>query len=115
MKQPKYSKRLDSLNVDMTLYRTMLTQKFRERKPYVKPDPTKLTATIPGTIRRVYVQEGQQVSEGERLLVLEAMKMRNYIRAPYDATIKKVNVNISDTVDKGQVMIEFEFGEELEK
>lgn len=108
MKQPKYSKRLQSINVDMTEYRTTLTRKFKERIPYEKPNPAKLRAFIPGTIRRIYVTEGQKVEEGERLLVLEAMKMRNYIRAPFEGTIKKINVNISDTVGKQEVMVEFE-------
>ncbi|MFO8054760.1 MAG: acetyl-CoA carboxylase biotin carboxyl carrier protein subunit [Bacteroidales bacterium] len=108
MKQPKYSKKLEYLNIDMTLYKTILTTKYKERKPYKKSDPKKITALIPGTIRRVYVKEGQKVSAGERLLVLEAMKMRNYIRAPFDATIRKIHVEISNPVYKEQPLLEFE-------
>ncbi len=107
MKQPKYSKHLESINIDMTEYRTILTNKFKERKHYEKPDPRKLTAFIPGTIRRVYVEEGQQVKKGERLLVLEAMKMRNYIRAPFAGKIKSINVEISEVVNKDKILIEF--------
>ncbi len=108
MKQPKFSKNLESINIDMTEYRTMLTTKFKERKPYVKPDPRKLTAFIPGTIRRIYINEGKRVKKGDRLLVLEAMKMRNYIRAPFKGKIKSINVEISEVVSKDKVLIEFE-------
>lgn len=108
MEQPKNNKNLATLNIDMTLYRTRLTQKYKERKPYVKPDPRQITAFIPGTIRRVYVSEGQEVKKEERLLVLEAMKMRNYIRAPFDGTIKKIHVDISSPVYKEQLLLEFE-------
>lgn len=108
MKQPKYSKKLESINIDMTEYRTMLTTKFKERKPYEKNNPKKLKAFIPGTIRRVYVEEKQQVKKGDRLLVLEAMKMRNYIRAPFDGQIKAIHVEISKPVYKDQLLIEFE-------
>lgn len=108
MKQPKYNKKLESINIDMTIYRTMLTQKYKERKPYKKPDPNQIKAFIPGTIRRVYVKEGQAVKKKERLLVLEAMKMRNYIRAPFDGKIKKIHVDISSPVYKDQLLIEFE-------
>ncbi|MGM0647603.1 MAG: acetyl-CoA carboxylase biotin carboxyl carrier protein subunit [Bacteroidota bacterium] len=107
MKQPKYSKKLESINIDMTEYRTMLTKKFKARKPYEKNNPKKLKAFIPGTIRRIYVEKDQKVSKGDRLLVLEAMKMRNYIRAPFDGVIKDIYVDISSVVHKEKLLIEF--------
>lgn len=108
MKQPKYSKNLELINIDMTEYRTMLTDKFKNRQQYEKPNPKILKAYIPGTIRRIYVEEGQEVQKGDRLLVLEAMKMRNYVRAPFNGKIKKIHVEISKAVYKEQLLIEFE-------
>ena len=52
--------------------------------------------------------EGAQVKKGDNLLVLEAMKMENSIKAPADLKIKSLKVKPNDTVEKNQVMIVFE-------
>ena len=63
-------------------------------------------APMPGVILEVAVEEGDEVKEGDNLLVLEAMKMENSILAPRDATIKTVHVNKGGTVSKNEVLIE---------
>lgn len=65
-----------------------------------------IKAPMPGLVLKVLVQEGQQVSKGEGLLILEAMKMENIIKSPGDALIKKIRVVSSDKVEKNQVLIE---------
>ncbi len=65
-------------------------------------------APMPGMVLEVSVTEGQQVKEGERLLILSAMKMENSILIHADATIKKVKVSAGQAVDKGQVLVELE-------
>lgn len=67
-----------------------------------------LKAPMPGLVLRVMVSEGDQVMKGENLLVLEAMKMENIIKAPADVKIKSIKVKASDKVEKNQVMIFFE-------
>ncbi|HEU5148569.1 MAG TPA: biotin/lipoyl-containing protein, partial [Chryseosolibacter sp.] len=47
------------------------------------------------------------VKAGDTLLILEAMKMENIIKAPGDATVKAVKVNMGQGVEKNQVLIEF--------
>lgn len=71
-------------------------------------DNKKLTAFIPGTIVDVKVKAGQKVSQGEILVVLDAMKMHNRILAPVSSTVKEVNVKPGDRVPKGFVMIELD-------
>lgn len=71
----------------------------------IPTEPGAVTAPLPGRVLEVQVKEGQQIKSGDVLLVLEAMKMANEIRAPQDGAIKTVHVKAGDTVEKGQPMI----------
>ena len=64
-------------------------------------------APMPGLIIDLKVQDGDTVKAGDTLLILEAMKMENIIKAPGDATVKSVKVNMGQGVEKNQVLIEF--------
>jgi pyruvate carboxylase subunit B len=63
-------------------------------------------APMPGMVLRVEVAEGDTVTAGEGLVVLEAMKMENEIKAPVAGTVTAVHVNGGQAVDKGMVMVE---------
>lgn len=67
-----------------------------------------IKAPMPGMILEVSAKQGDQVSEGDYLLVLEAMKMENTMTAPRDGVVKMVHVEKGETVDKGQLLIEME-------
>ena len=67
-----------------------------------------LTAPMPGQVRAVNVSEGDAVTKGQTLLVLEAMKMEIRIHAPQDGTVKKLFVKQSQTVEREQILIEVE-------
>ncbi len=67
-----------------------------------------LKAPMPGLVLSISVEEGQEVKEGESLIVLEAMKMENVLKAPSDVTIKKIAVKPSEAVEKNQLLVEFE-------
>ncbi len=69
---------------------------------------TQLSAPMPGTILKVYVQAGDHVEERQRLLVLEAMKMEHLVEAPYEATVQAVHHAAGDTVTAGQPLIALE-------
>lgn len=99
---------LDKLQIDDRQYETRLTRKFSGRKPYAPPDPKKLVAHIPGVIRKIYVEAGQNVARGQSLLILEAMKMQNDVVARDAGTVKAIAVAPGQMVSKGQVMLEFE-------
>ena len=65
-------------------------------------------APMPGMILDIMVSEGQEVKEGDNLLVLEAMNMENTILAPRDAVIKSISIAKGKTVTKNEVLIEME-------
>lgn len=67
-----------------------------------------LKAPMPGLILEVNVKEGDEVKEGDYLLVLEAMKMENTLTAPRDGIVKSISVEKGQTVDKNQLLIEME-------
>ena len=73
-----------------------------------KQKDTNITAPMPGLILKISVVSGQEVKEGDALLVLEAMKMENVILAPNDGIIKFISVKKGDAVDKKQLLIEVE-------
>ena len=68
---------------------------------------TKLKAPMPGKVLDVMIQPGQTVTKGEGLVILEAMKMENMLKAEQDGTVKSVNVSVGDTVEKNNILIDF--------
>ena len=67
-----------------------------------------LKAPMPGLVLRVDVSPGQRVAAGAGLVVLEAMKMENELKAPAAVVVKAVRVQPGAAVEKGQVLLEFE-------
>lgn len=65
-------------------------------------------APMPGLILDVVVGEGDEVKKGDKLLVLEAMKMENIIKSPGDGKIKTISIAKGDSVNSGQKLILFE-------
>ncbi len=102
----KQDKTLKDFTIGGMHYKTTLTDKFNNRKQYEEPDTNRVLAFIPGTIVKIMVKHGQSVSEGEPLLLLEAMKMRNIIIAPKKGKIKNVRVKKNELVSRNQLLIE---------
>ena len=67
-----------------------------------------LRAPMPGLVLRVDVEEGEEVARGQGLLIVEAMKMENELRARASARIRHVHVAAGKSVRRGDVLIEFE-------
>ena len=66
-----------------------------------------LKAPMPGLVLRTLVEEGQTISQGDSLIVLEAMKMENVLKSMGDGIIKQLKVKAGDKVEKGQLLIVF--------
>jgi len=101
-------KQIEKLEIDTTNYETTFPPKYLKRKPYIKSDPNKIPAFIPGIIRKIFVYEGKRTKKGDKLLILEAMKMENSVCAPFDAVIKKIYIKENDIVIKNQLLVEIE-------
>ena len=67
-----------------------------------------LEAPMPGRVIVVRVEPGQAVTKGQEVLVVEAMKMENVLRAPRDGTVKSVAARPGDMVSPGVVLVELE-------
>ena len=67
-----------------------------------------IKAPMPGLVLDINVHEGQELQAGDKLLILEAMKMENSIVVSADAKIKKIVVAAGQAVEKGQVLVELE-------
>ena len=88
----KYDELLQSLGMD-----TMASKKVADLK-----------APMPGLVLDISVEVGQEVFVGDTLLILEAMKMENVIKSPTDGVIKSISVNKTETVEKNQLILNFE-------
>ncbi|HXU13963.1 MAG TPA: acetyl-CoA carboxylase biotin carboxyl carrier protein subunit [Terriglobales bacterium] len=66
--------------------------------------PQKLTASMPGKVVRVLANAGVSVHAGQGVLVIEAMKMQNELRAPRDGTIASIQVKEGQAVNAGEVV-----------
>lgn len=67
-----------------------------------------IKAPMPGNVVKVVVAEGDEVTVGSSLIVVEAMKMENDVKSPVDGVVKKVNVAAGDSVGTTEAMIEIE-------
>jgi propionyl-CoA carboxylase alpha chain len=73
------------------------------------PDLSKfLLSPMPGLLREVALVEGQEVKAGEKLAVIEAMKMENVLKADHDCKVKKIVAKSGASLSVDEVIVEFE-------
>ena len=109
----KKKKNLEEMTVYETLqifpnsrnYKTNLTTKYRNRKQWKRPDPQEILSVIPGVVTSFSVEIGSHINKGEEIMIYEAMKMQNIIRAPFDGTVEQIFVKTGEKVAKGVVMM----------
>jgi len=68
----------------------------------------KINSQTPGNVWKILLSPGESVKEGDKIMILEAMKMEIDITAPKDGTIKSINVNVNDSVNDGQLLATME-------
>jgi len=68
-------------------------------------NPSQVPAPIPGLIASIAVSVGHKVNKGDKLLMLEAMKMQTTISAPIDGVVDEVHVALNDTVESKDLLM----------
>ena len=94
--------------VNSAKYLTLTTTKFDKRKKWQKADPKEIRSIIPGSVIEILAVPGQNIKEGEVILVLDAMKMYTKVEMPFDGVIKSINVAKGDRIPKNTVLITIE-------
>jgi glutaconyl-CoA/methylmalonyl-CoA decarboxylase subunit gamma len=75
-------------------------------KPGLKKGAGAIKAPLPGVILELNVKVGDKVKPGDRLLIMEAMKMENNINSDTEGVIESIKVNVGDSVLEGDLLIE---------
>ena len=111
--------------VNGTQYEVEVEREKEEAKPVIAPRPAapkaaapaaapaaggnvdgvKAVAPLPGTIMQIYVNVGDEVKRGDKILMYEAMKMENNFLAEVDGVIKDIKVRVGDNVLQGAVLV----------
>lgn len=105
---------MHEVNIESDVYKVVTKSEFElmvEKLSGGKQDSKvkkEVYSPMPGIIKKLNVQEGQEVKKGDVLLVLEAMKMENEIKAVKDCLIKKINVEPMSSVEKNELLIMLE-------
>ncbi|MFT4416079.1 pyruvate carboxylase [Fredinandcohnia humi] len=71
-----------------------------------KDNPNHIGATMPGTVVKVLVSNGEKVNKGDHLLITEAMKMETTVQAPYTGVVKNIHVSNGEAIQTGDLLIE---------
>ncbi len=87
--------------------KAMLLERFGMAKESAQ-GVREIRSPMPGLVVRVLVGDGEEVESGDGLVVLEAMKMENELKAEADGRIKKIHVATGDAVSKNALLVEFE-------
>ena len=66
-----------------------------------------LNAPLAGNIFKVFIKDDEAVSKDQTLIILEAMKMETEIKSPADGIVKQIYVKVGDSVNPGDILIEF--------
>ncbi len=98
----------EKLIIEGVEYITNLSDKYKNRTVYTKPNKKNIVTQIPGQIVNICVKEKAEIKKGDNLFVLEAMKMRNHIVSPCDGTVKKVYVKKNQLVSRNELIVEIE-------
>ena len=85
--------------IDLLLANMGMDLKSRSKADNIK-------APMPGMVLKILVEQGQTVKKGDGIVILEAMKMENVLKAAEDGTIKNIRVAERTAVEKGAVLIE---------
>ncbi|MCI0416586.1 acetyl-CoA carboxylase biotin carboxyl carrier protein subunit [bacterium] len=91
--------------IDLQLIDAKKFQAAESVRPAGASGPLKIQAPMPGKIVKVSVQEKSAVREGDSLLIMEAMKMQNELKAPKSGTVSRIHVREGEPVSLSQTLM----------
>ncbi len=109
-----YSEKTFKIKINQNTYQVSLKDKFDllvEQLGFSNMTAKKINnikAPMPGLVLDIMVNVGDKVAKGDSVLILEAMKMENVIKAEGDAVIKSISIEKGTAVEKNQILVEFE-------
>jgi len=112
--QSNFENKTIKLSINGKVYKVSIADQFDQLvermglSTYAVQRMKDVKAPMPGLVLDIAVSIGQEVNRGDKLLILEAMKMENVIKSEGEGTVKRVHVEKGAAVDKGQLMIEME-------
>ncbi|MCY8612821.1 biotin/lipoyl-containing protein, partial [Bacillus haynesii] len=71
-----------------------------------RSNPNHIAASMPGTVIKLLVSEGDQVKKGDHLMINEAMKMETTVQAPFSGTVENIHVTNGEAIQTGDLLIE---------
>lgn len=89
-------------------YKTTLTKKYLNRKPWQPDVAGEVKSLLPGTVLEIKVEVGDTVEKGQLLFIHEAMKMLNRMVAPCAGVVSDINVKVGDKISKNHLMLKIE-------
>ena len=96
------------VSVNVQVYTRREAELARLMPEKVPADTSKaLLCPMPGLVKALFVQQGQEVKAGEQLCMVEAMKMENVLTAERDATVVKINAAVGDSLAVDAIIMEF--------
>jgi len=96
-----------TFDIKISDHRDQLLSSWGMKDGEVAPE-SNIIAPMPGLVLDIQVDVGQRVESGDVLMVLEAMKMENEIRAASEGVVKSIAIQKGDAVQKAQVLMEFD-------
>jgi biotin carboxyl carrier protein len=98
-----------TFEIDITTEtKKLLTQYLKQTGAGNKNQAGIIKAPMPGMVIKIFVEDGQKVSKGEKVVIVEAMKMENALQSPIDGIVRSVKVKEGQAVEKDAILIEIE-------
>jgi biotin carboxyl carrier protein len=94
--------------IEITDSTKQLLEKFIKSSSKANHGIRQIKAPMPGMIVKLFANEGNNVMEGDKLLVIEAMKMENVLKSPISGILKSVKVKEGTPVNKDELLLEIE-------
>ncbi|ALC80937.1 MULTISPECIES: pyruvate carboxylase [Bacillus] len=78
---------------------------IKEKVKADRSNPSHIAASMPGTVIKLLVKEGERVEKGAHLMINEAMKMETTVQAPFDGVVKEILIKNGDPIETGDLLV----------